>query len=61
MRLPGFTRLDAALYYDVSERFAVQLNVENLTDTRYFPSAFNDNNIAVGAPLNAKLTARVKF
>ena len=61
VRLPGFTRLDAALYYDVSDRFAVQLNVENLTDTRYFPSAFNDNNIAVGAPLNARVTARVKF
>ena len=61
VRLPGFTRLDAAVYYNVSDRFALQLNVENLTDTRYFPSAHTDNNIATGAPINAKVTARVKF
>ncbi|PKB14741.1 catecholate siderophore receptor [Novosphingobium kunmingense] len=59
--LPAFTRLDAAVYYDVSERFAVQLNVENLTDTRYYPSAHTDNNIATGEPINARITARVKF
>ncbi len=61
VRLPAFTRLDAAIYYDVSDRFALQLNVENLTNTRYYPSAHADNNIATGKPINAKLTARVKF
>lgn len=59
--LPAFTRVDAAVYYDVSDRFALQLNVENLTDTRYYPSAHTDNNIAVGEPINARITARVKF
>ncbi|MFM5884993.1 MAG: TonB-dependent receptor [Novosphingobium sp.] len=61
VRLPGFTRIDAAAYYDVSERFSLQLNVENLADTRYYPSAHTDNNIATGEPINARLTARVKF
>lgn len=61
VRLPGFTRIDAAAYYDLSDRFALQLNVENLTDTRYYPSAHTDNNIATGKPLSARLTARVKF
>ena len=59
--LPGFTRLDAAIYYDLSDRFGLQLNVENLTDTGYFPSAHTDNNITVGEPINARITARVKF
>ncbi len=59
--LPGFTRLDAAVYFDVTERFAVQFNIENLTGTKYFASAQNDNNIQPGEPLTARVTARVKF
>jgi catecholate siderophore receptor len=61
VRLPGFTRLDAALYYDLSDRLALQLNVENLTDAHYFPTAHTDNNISTGEPINARITVRVKF
>lgn len=61
VRLPAFTRLDAAVYYNLSDRLMVQLNVENLADTRYYPSAHTDNNIATGEPINARITARVKF
>jgi catecholate siderophore receptor len=60
-RLPGFTRVDAALYFKPSERFDLQLNVENLFDATYFSDAHNNNNISTGAPINARLTARVKF
>lgn len=59
--LPGFTRLDAAVFYDVSDQFGLQLNIENLTDTTYFASAHTDNNIQPGEPINVKLTARLKF
>lgn len=59
--LPGFTRIDAAAYLTLSDRVSFQLNVENLTDTRYFASAHTDNNIQPGEPLNARLTARLKF
>ncbi len=61
VRLPAYTRIDAALYYEVSDQLTVQLNVENLTDANYFPSAHTDNNISTGEPLNAKLTLRMKF
>jgi catecholate siderophore receptor len=61
VRLPAFTRLDAAVFYEVSDAVSLQLNVENLADTAYFPSAHTDNNISVGEPLNARLTARMKF
>lgn len=60
-RLPAFTRVDAALFYDVSERFGLQLNVENLLDEQYFADAHNNNNITPGAPINARLTARLRF
>ena len=61
MTLPGFTRLDAAVYFDVTERFAVQFNIENLTNTTYYASAQNDTNIQPGEPLTARVTARLKF
>jgi catecholate siderophore receptor len=61
VRLPAFTRLDAALFYDLSDKVTLQLNVENLTDTNYYPAAHTDNNISVGEPINAKATVRVKF
>ena len=59
--LPGFTRIDAAAYLTLSERVSFQLNVENLADTAYYASAHIDNNILPGAPLSAKITARLKF
>jgi catecholate siderophore receptor len=60
-KLPSFTRIDAALYFDVSEAIQLQANVENLFDTDYFASAHNNNNITPGAPVNGRLTVRVKF
>ena len=60
-RLPSFTRVDAALYYDISEAVQLQLNVENLFDTEYFSDAHNNNNISTGAPMNGRFTVRAKF
>ncbi len=60
-RLPSFTRVDAALYYDVSEAVQLQVNVENLFDTAYFSDAHNNNNISTGAPINGRFTVRAKF
>lgn len=58
--LPGFTRVDAAVYYTLSDAIDLQVNVENVGNTHYFPTAQNDNNIGPGAPRNvrASLTAR---
>jgi catecholate siderophore receptor len=59
--LPAFTRVDAAAFWDLTERIALQLNVENLFDTDYYPSAHTDNNIAPGEPISARVGVRVKF
>ena len=59
--LPSYTRVDAAAYYNVSERLRLQLNVENLTDELYFPNAHATHQASVGAPLNARVTARYRF
>ena len=61
VRLPGFTRIDAAVYLDLGKALALQINVQNLADARFFPSTHNDTNIAVADPRNLRLTARLKF
>jgi catecholate siderophore receptor len=60
-RLPGYTRVDAALFYNVSETVQIQANVENLFDTEYFSDAHNNNNITPGAPVNGRVTVSVRF
>ena len=59
--LPSYTRVDAALYFEATDTLLLQLNVENLFDETYFASAHGNDNIAPGAPLNASITARMKF
>jgi catecholate siderophore receptor len=61
VRLPGYTRVDAALFYKVADGIEAQVNVENLTNTRYVPLANSDNNITTGAPLNARVTLGARF
>jgi len=60
-RLPAFTRVDAAVFYSLSEAVQVQVNVENLFDETYFSDAHNNFNISPGAPLNARFTVRARF
>jgi len=59
--LPSYTRVDAAAYYDVSDKLRVQVNVENLTDELYFPNSHSTHQATVGAPLNGMLTLTGKF
>lgn len=59
--LPSYTRVDAAVFFEATDTLSLQLNVENLFDEDYYPSAHGDNNIQPGAPLNASLGARLRF
>jgi catecholate siderophore receptor len=59
--LPGFTRLDAAVFYNLSPEVSLQLNVENLSDVGYFPTAHNNSNISPGAPRTARLSVTARF
>jgi catecholate siderophore receptor len=61
VELPAFTRVDAALYFRVADGVEAQLNVENLLDETYFPTAHNDNNITTGAPRSVRGTMRFQF
>jgi catecholate siderophore receptor len=58
VKLPGYVRADAALFYELSPNIEAQLNIENILNADYFPNAHSDNNIAPGAPRTAKATLR---
>ncbi|MBJ9740088.1 TonB-dependent siderophore receptor [Acinetobacter oleivorans] len=60
--LPGYAVVNAALGYQ-SERYDVNLNLNNLFDRNYFVSGHsgaNDSNM-MGDPLNAQIALRYRF
>jgi len=59
--LPDYTRVDAALYYTISQKLSAQLNVENVFGTRYYLYAHSNNNITPGSPTAFKLSLNAKF
>jgi catecholate siderophore receptor len=59
--LPGYARLDAAIFWKPSSKIQMQLNVENLMDKDYVASAHNNYNITPGAPLTARATLTYQF
>jgi catecholate siderophore receptor len=61
VRLPGYTRIDAALFVALSKGIDAQVNIENLFNTGYFPTAQSDNNITTGGPRAVRLTLRTRF
>ena len=61
VELPSFVRIDASAAYQVSDALQVQVNIENLFDRDYFPNAHTNNNITVGAPINATFGVKYSF
>ncbi len=61
VNLPAFTRVDAAVFYTVSKSVSVQINIDNLLNSQYFPTAQTDNNISTAEPRSARLAVRMAF
>lgn len=59
--LPGYVRLDAAVFAQVNKDLRVQLNVENLLNKDYYLFAHTNNNITPGSPLAARLSVIANF
>jgi len=59
--LPGYTRVDAAVFYTISKSMQVQLNVENLLNKKYYINANSNTNITPGAPRGVRLALNAKF
>ena len=59
--LPGYARVDAALFWTPRERLRLQLNLENLLDRRYFATAHSNTNISPGSPRAFNLGLHYSF
>lgn len=61
VKLPGYGRVDAAVFYNASKQLKVQLNVENLLNRDYVVNAHTNNNITPGSPIAARVSATYRF
>jgi catecholate siderophore receptor len=61
VKLPGYARVDAALFYKLQRGIETQINIENLLGAHYFPSSNGDSNIGPGAPRTIKATVGYRF
>jgi catecholate siderophore receptor len=59
--LPGFTRVDAALYFSMTDNLGLQVNVENVFDTEYYAFAHSNTNITPGAPRALRVNWTTRF
>lgn len=59
--MPGYTRVDAAIYYDINDQFTAQVNVENLLDKRYWSYAHTNDNMTPGSPTAVKVGLTARF
>lgn len=59
--MPAFTRLDAGLFFDATRKLRAQVNVENLLNTVYYPSAHNNTNITPGSPRALRVSLITRF
>lgn len=59
--LPAWTRIDAAVFYNVTPTVRAQINVENLFDEDYFPNAHSNTNITPGSPRALRVALTTRF
>jgi catecholate siderophore receptor len=59
--IPSYWRYDAMAAFNVSDRFNLQLNVQNLTDEVYFIRPYRNHYAALGAARSAVLSVMFDF
>jgi catecholate siderophore receptor len=59
--LPGYTRVDAAVYFPLTENLRLQVNVENLFDKRYWANADSNTNLSPGSPRAVRIGVTTRF
>ena len=59
--LPGYTRVDAAVFYSINEHWRVQVNMQNLFNRKYYLNADGNNNISPGVPASGRIALTARF
>ena len=61
VNVPGFTRVDGAIYWTFDKNLRAQVNVENIFGAKYYSSADGNNNISPGSPRAARFILTASF
>ena len=61
VKLPGYTRVDGALFYTFNECVRLQVNAENLANLTYWSNADSNTNISPGYPRSIKAALHWRF
>jgi catecholate siderophore receptor len=61
VELRGYTRVDAALFFNLTNNLSLQANVENLLDKKYFANANSNTNITPGSPRSVRVALNALF
>ena len=59
--VPGYVRYDAMARYNVNKNVDLQLNVNNLTDKRYFTKAYSSHYATEAEGRSAVLSLNFKY
>jgi catecholate siderophore receptor len=59
--LPAYIKLDAAVYFRLSEKLRLQTHFENLLNTKYYLNADGNNNISPGSPRGVRVGLIARF
>jgi len=60
VKLPSYKKLDIGIYYDQKD-WSLGLNIENITNTKYFEYGLDDDQIHAGDPRNITINYKVTF
>ena len=60
-RLPSYTTVKVAANYEVTDYLELRAEVNNLFDEEYYTNSFADVWVQPGAPINANLSATLRF
>jgi len=61
VRVPGYTRADAAAFVSLSRDLRLQVNVENVFNTTYYVNADSNTNISPGFPRAVRVGLTASF
>jgi len=61
VKLPGFVRVDAAVYAKINETWKAQINVENIFNEGYWATADGNNNLSPGQSRTVRASATANF
>ncbi len=59
--LPAYVKLDAAIYFRISETLKMQAHFENVLNKKYYLNADGNNNISPGSPRGVRVGLIARF